>query len=78
MILETVGVEHEDESSISDNDSEEKKKFYRACLQETCTQICMCKPTLLTRHNDLVMYARQILDNCHISRSKLTNSKAKR
>jgi hypothetical protein len=62
------------------NGGVERRPFYDSCLIETCVQMCLLKPALLSRHTDLLMYARKILDNCSIvdeSHSKFSN-KAKR
>ncbi|RNA32047.1 hypothetical protein BpHYR1_034817 [Brachionus plicatilis] len=40
--------------------------FYDRCLYETSVELCVHKPTLLTRQDDLVGYAKRILDNLQI------------
>ena len=40
--------------------------FYDMCLNEACVQLCQLKPTLLTRGDDLIRFARKILQNCSI------------
>lgn len=40
--------------------------FYDKCLNETSIQLCLQKPTLLTRHEDLLSYAKKILENLQI------------
>jgi hypothetical protein len=55
--------ENYDQESQS-NDS--NNSFYDLCLNEACVQICLIKPTLLTRPEDLVLYGRKILENCQI------------
>jgi transposase len=42
------------------------KSFYDVCLSEACVQIAQIKPTLLTRSEDLMAYARRILEACRI------------
>jgi hypothetical protein len=62
------------------NGGDAKRSFYDSCLIETCVQMCLLKPTLLSRHGDLLMYARKILENCSIvdeNHSKFSN-KSKR
>lgn len=55
--------ENYDQESLS-NDS--NNSFYDLCLNEACVQICLLKPTLLTRPEDLLLYGRKILENCQI------------
>lgn len=40
--------------------------FYDRCLYETSVQLCLQKPTLLTRHDDLLCYSKRILENLQI------------
>jgi hypothetical protein len=44
----------------------QQTSFYDMCLNEACVQICLLKPTLLTRSEDLICYGRKVLENCLI------------
>lgn len=58
------------------NNTEIGKSFYDLCLSEACVQIAQIKPTLLTRSEDLMAYARRILEACRIvEESKSRSSK---
>lgn len=41
-----------------------KSPLYFSCLNETCTEICLIYPTLLSRQTDLIFYAQKIVNNC--------------
>jgi hypothetical protein len=40
------------------------RTLYEACLYEVCVQICLLKPTLLTRLDDLVANAKEVVESC--------------
>ena len=61
-----------------DHDNENEKdmmtsSFYDICLNEACVQLCQLKPTLLTRGDDLIRFAKRILQNCLIVNDKEEN-----
>jgi small-conductance mechanosensitive channel len=44
----------------------DKLNYYENCLNEAIIQLCVLKPILLTRRDDLTNYGKQILDNLGI------------
>lgn len=56
----------------------QKPSFYEICLQEACVQMCLLKPTLLTRQEDMLSNGRRILENCSIFDENNLKSKLKR
>ena len=60
----------ESEDEEEEDDEGDKKSFYDLCLMEACVQLCQLKPTLLTRGDDLIRFARRILKNCLIVEEK--------
>ena len=62
--------------------NESNNSFYDLCLNEACVQICLLKPTLLTRPEDLIIYGKRILENCQIveenPKSSITKLQTKR
>ena len=51
----------------SQTQTSSRGKLYDMCVNEACVQLSVLKPTLLTRPDDLVVYARRILDKCLIT-----------
>lgn len=51
-----------------------EKTYFEYCMYEACVQLCMLKPALLTRRDDLMKFARQLLKNVGIAETS-TNGK---
>lgn len=43
-----------------------ERNYYENCLNETLIQLCIIKPALLTRRDDLTLFGKQILDSLGI------------
>ena len=51
-----------------------EKMMYDYCLNEAAVQLCILRPSLLTRKEDLAGYAKQILTNLNIYENTSTSS----